>query len=103
MMDLVKDIIEGFFAGFVAGLLGYVAGIITDAIFEAFGAFSPLIAILGFAYSIVTFYSGIQEAYVKGFFFSFGIIVAGLLLKDFVTILSGVISIVGLIIGIIKR
>jgi hypothetical protein len=87
----------------MAGLLGYVVGIITDATFEAFGAFSPLIPILGFVYSIVTFYSGIQDAYVKGVFFSFGIIVAGLLLKDFVTVISGVISMVGLIIGIIKR
>jgi hypothetical protein len=104
LRDFIYDSIEGFLTGFfVAGLIGYVIGILTDAIFEALTTIYPLIAILAIAYSIYTFYAGTEEAYGKGFFFSLGIIAIAWLLKDFVTILSGCISILGLFIGAIQN
>ena len=76
---------------------------LTTALFEAFTVISPLIPILGFVFSIITFFSGISKAYLTGFFFSIGIITAGYYLNDFVTLISGFISIAGLIIGFIKQ
>ena len=57
--------------------------------FEAFKPFNPLFAVYGLVYAIVSFFSGINKAYYTGFFFSFGVISAGFLLSDFVTIISG--------------
>jgi hypothetical protein len=67
------------------------------AIFQAFGSIIPLIALLGIVYTIISFFIGVRDDFLAGVFFSFGIIVSGFVLSDFVTILSGCISIAGLV------
>jgi len=44
-----------------------------------------------------------MDAFLAGIFFSFGIIVAGLALGDFVTVLAGLISISGLVLSIFLK
>jgi hypothetical protein len=102
MTNIVEETIGGFVSGFGAGIIGYTTGIVTQSLFEAFSPFSPLIAILSVFYGIVTFFTGINEAYVAGVFFSIGVVSAGWLLGDAVTIISGLISIAGLVLGVIK-
>jgi hypothetical protein len=101
--NLALEVIQGFVGGLVAGLVGYVTDIATGAIFEAFKALNPLIPLLGFVFAVISFFTGMQEAYVTGFFFSLGIVTAGFLLRDFVTIVAGFISIAGLVLSFFKR
>lgn len=103
MANLAQQIIGGFFSGFVAGIIGYVTDVVTGAMFEAFKPFNPMIAVLGVVFAIASFLSGIMEARTAGFFFSFGIISAGVLLSDSVTVLSGIISIAGVVISLAKK
>jgi hypothetical protein len=94
--------ILGFIGGLAARLTGYAAGIATEAIFEAFGSFNPFIPLLGFVFAVVTFFAGIAENVAAGLFFSFGIMVMGGLLHDFGTIVSGLISLVGIVVSLLK-
>lgn len=71
--------------------------------FEAFQPFNPLFAVLGVVYAVVSFLLGIEEGYYAGIFFSLGVIAAGLLLRDFLTTVSGFISIVGIVPSIVIR
>lgn len=102
-MNPIQEIFQGFVGGLIAGLIGYAVDVASGAMFEAFKVFSPLIPILGFVYAIVSFVSGIEEAYITGFFFSCGIVASGFLLSDFVTIVAGAISIAGLIISLFHK
>ena len=103
MAKLFAQVVGGFFSGVFAGFIGYATDIATSAIFGAFKPFSPMIGVLGFVYGIISFFSGIEDAILAGAFFSLGIIVAGFWLNDFVTVISGIISVVGLAIGVGKR
>ena len=100
MADPIKQIIGGWVAGFIVGITGYVIDLVIGAMFEAFRPFNPLFGLYGFVYAVISFLSGINEAYYAGFFFSFGIISAGFLLNDFVTIVSGFISISGITVSV---
>ena len=100
MANSIEQIIGGFIGGLVAGLTGYVIDLVIGTMFEAFQPFNPLFAVYGVVFAIVSFLSGIMEAYYVGFFFSFGIISVGFLLNDFVTIVSGFISIGGIVISL---
>ena len=102
-MNPIQEIIQGFGGGLTAGFTGYMIGILTTALFEAFTVINPLIPIFGLVFSFLTFFSGTSEAYLTGFFFSIGIITTGYFLSDFVTVFSGSISIIGLIIGWLKK
>jgi len=102
-MNPIQEVIQGFSGGFFAGITGYVLGIMTSTIFEASTFFSPLIPILGFIFSIITFFTGISEAQITGLFFSIVITTAGIVLSDFVIVISGSISIAGLILGWLKK
>jgi hypothetical protein len=99
----IKQIVGGWLAGFAVGITGYALDLVIGAMFEAFRPFNPLFGVYGFVYAIVSFLSGLNEAYYAGFFFSFGIISAGFLLSDFLTIVSGFISISGIVISIYFR
>jgi len=99
----VASLVQGFVGGLVAGLVGYVTDIATGTIFEAFKVLNPLIPLLGFVFAVISFFAGIQEAYVTGVFFSLGIVAAGFLFRDFVTIVAGFISIAGLVLSFFKK
>ncbi len=102
MADPVKQIVGGFGSGLAAGIVGYAIDLTIGAMFEAFQQVVPLFVVYGIVYAIVSFLSGVEEAYYAGFFFSFGVISAGLLLHDSLTTISGVISIAGIIAGIVE-
>jgi len=102
MDNPIQEIIQGSVGGLIAGIMGYMADAVAGAIFESFTIFNPLIPLLGFIYALVTFVSGLKEAYVTGFFFSIGIVAAGFLMTDIGTVISGLISIGGLVFSIIK-
>ena len=93
----------GFAGGFVAGIVGYTIDIMTGAIFETFKPFNPLIPVYGVVFVIVSFLAGIMDAYYAGFFFSLGIVSAGFLLKDFVTTISGFISLAGVVTSLFMK
>ena len=99
MLNLIAQSIGGFIGGFIAGIIGCIIDLATGAIFQAFQSFNPLIAVYGVVFAIVPFLLGLAEAYYAGVFFSIGIISAGFLLNDSLTILSGVISISGIVIS----
>ena len=92
MANLLAEVIAGFVGGLVAGILGYATDIATGAIFDAFKIINPLIPLLGIVYAVISFFSGIVEAYIAGILFTLGIIIAGALLGDSVTIIAGIIS-----------
>jgi hypothetical protein len=96
----IEQIIGGFIGGFIAGIIGYAIDLVIGTMFQAFQPFNPLFAVYGVVFAIVSFLSGMMKAYYAGFFFSFGIISAGFLLNDFVTIVSGLISIIGIVISL---
>lgn len=102
MANPIQKVIQGFVYGLGAGIIGFATDILTGAMFEAFTPFNPLIPLWGLVFAVVTFLAGIAEAYLTGLFFSLGIISAGVLLNDFVTIASGFISIAGLVISLVK-
>jgi hypothetical protein len=97
--NLIEQIIGGLGSGFFAGMIGYATDLAVEAMFEAFKSFNPLFIVFGALYAIVSFTAGTKKAYVAGVSFSVGIIAAGYVLSDFVTIVSGVISIVGTILS----
>jgi hypothetical protein len=100
LADPVRQIIGGWVAGFAAGITGYAIDLVIGAMFEAFKPINPLFGLYGIIYATISFLSGLSEAYYAGFFFSFGVISAGFLLNDFVIIVSGFMSIGGVVIGI---
>jgi hypothetical protein len=99
----IEQIIGGFIGGLVAGITGYAIDLAIGTMFEAFQSFIPLFAVYGVVFAIVSFLSGLMKAYYAGFFFSIGIISAGFLLNNFVTTVSGVISISGIVISLFKK
>jgi hypothetical protein len=99
MTNIIAEIIGGFVGGLIAGIIGYATDISISAIFQAFGTLIPLMILLGFVYSIISFFAGISEAYIAGLFFTLGVISAGWLLADFVTLIAGFISIAGLVLS----
>jgi hypothetical protein len=101
--DPIKQIGEGFFSGLAAGFIGYVTDVVIGTMFEAFQPINPLFAVLGAFYAIVSFLLGIEEEYYAGIFFSFGIITAGFLLSDFLTTVSGCISLVGIVLSLVVK
>jgi len=96
-------VVEGFTGGFVAGIVGYATDIMFGAMFEAFKVFNSLFVFYGIVFSIVSFLAGLAEAYYAGLFFSIGVVAGGFLLNDSVTILSGFISISGLVISVLMK
>jgi hypothetical protein len=94
-------VVEGFMGGFVAGIIGYATDIMFGAMFEAFKVFNSLFVFYGIVFSIVSFLAGLAEAYYAGLFFSIGVVAAGFLLNDVVTILSGFISVGGVVISLL--
>jgi hypothetical protein len=103
LANIVAQIFGGFLSGLLAGLIGFASGAVTNAMFEAFKPFNPMIAVLGVAYAIFSFLYGVAEAWIAGFFFSLGIICTGILLNDSVTVLGGVISIAGIVISALRK
>jgi len=100
---LISEIIYGFIGGLVAGLVGYAVDWAVGEVFTVFGTTSSMFIVLGIVYAIISFIIGIKDAFVAGTLFSVGIVVAGLLLHDSVTTLSGMISTLGLIAVYIKE
>lgn len=96
---MLKQAAGGFITGLGAGLLGYMVDLVVGASFDALGSALPIIGLLGFIYALGSFFAGLEDAYVAGFFFSFGIITAGMILNDWVTGICGVISIVGIVVS----
>jgi hypothetical protein len=99
MANLYERIVEGIIGGFIGGVVGFATDIMIGAMLETFKSYNFAIAVLAVVYPIASFLSGLKEAYVAGFFFSLGIILAGVVLNDFVTILLGFLSMAGLAIG----
>jgi len=52
---------------------------------------------------VINFILGLSEAYVGGVFFSIGIITSGFLVNDLVTIVSGFISLIGIVLSLIEK
>ena len=103
MASSVKEIILGLFAGVIAGLIGWAIDLTIGAYFESFGSPNLLLVMIGVVYVIVSFSYGMEKAYYGGIFFSVGIILAGLLLRDSVTVISGLISLVGIAISLFRK
>ena len=101
MANPLIEIPAGFVGGLVAGIVGYATDLATGAILQAFSLFNPWFILLSVIFTIISFLLGIGEAFAAGASFSIGIIVAGYLLKDFVTIIAGFISVFGLLLGVI--
>jgi hypothetical protein len=100
----IEQIIGGFMGGFfVAGIIGYAIDNVIETMFEAFQQVVPLILVLSVVYAVCSFLLGIKEAYYAGVFFSLGIISAGFLLNDFVTIVSGLIPIIVIVYLFLKK
>lgn len=89
--------------GFAVGITGYAIALVVGALFEAFKPFNPLFGVYGIVYAAISFLSGIKEAYFAGLFFSIGVISAGFLLSDSLTIASGFISIGGIVVSLYFR
>lgn len=102
MADVISQVLGGFFGGLIAGIMGFVTDLAVGSIFDAFQTISPLFIALGFVYAIFSFILGAEEAYVAGVFFALGIIGAGLLLSDPVTIIGGALSFGGLLFSYFK-
>ena len=102
MVNWLAQVIGGLIAGFVAGLIGYMVDLATGVIFEAFGSMIPALIAFGAIYGLISFLIGINDAIIGGFFFSFGIILTGFAVGDVVTILSGVIAIVAVVIAFFR-
>jgi hypothetical protein len=96
----IAQSIGGFFSGLLAGITGYMVDLGMGTAFQAFQPFNPFFLFYGLLYAFFSFVLGLMDAYYAGFFFSNGIISAGLLLSDSVTIISGVISTTGIVLGI---
>jgi hypothetical protein len=100
LTNILAQIVGGFVSGLMAGIVGYATDIMFGAMFDAFKVFNSLFVFYGIIFFVVSFFAGLAEAYYAGLFFSIGIIVAGFWLKDFVTVLSGVISTAGVVISL---
>jgi hypothetical protein len=103
LVNLVEQALGGFIGGFFGGIIGYVTDLMIGTMFQAFEPFFPLYALYGIIYAIFSFLLGIAAAYVAGVFFCLGIITAGFLLNDFVTIVSGLISLSGIILSFLLK
>lgn len=101
MTDPIAQAIGGYGSGLIAGFIGYISDTAVGAMFQAFQPSFPVFAVYGIAYTIFSFVLGVMEAYIAGVCFSLGILSVGLLLKDFGTVISGLISIVGIACGIL--
>jgi uncharacterized membrane protein len=99
----LTKVVGGFLGGLVAGIVGYAVDIMFGAMFEAFQVFNSLFLFYGIIFSVISFFVGLAEAYYAGFFFSIGVIAAGFLLSDSMTILSGLISIAGVAISVLLK
>jgi len=95
----LEKVVVGFTGGLVAGVVGYASDIMFGAMFEAFKVFNSLFVFYGIVFSVISFFVGLAEAFYAGLFFSIGIVAAGFMLNDSVTILSGLISIAGVVIS----
>lgn len=93
---MLKHVAGGFVTGLGAGLFSYMVDLVVGASFDALGSVLPVIGFLGFIYALGSFFAGLEEAYVAGFFFSLGIITVGLVLNDWITVICGIIPIVGI-------
>jgi len=100
--DVITQVLGGFLGGFVAGIMGFAVDLVVGSILDAFRTISPLFIALGIIYAIFSFILGTEEAYVAGVFFALGIIGAGFLLSDPVTIIGGAISFGGLLFSFFK-
>lgn len=103
MANPLAKVVGGFTGGLVAGILGYATDIMFGAMFEAFKVFNSLFVFYGIVFSVISFLVGLGEAYYAGLSFSIGVVAAGFLLNDSVTILSGLISIAGVVISILMK
>lgn len=99
MTNPLEKVVVGFTGGLVAGVVGYASDIMFGAMFEAFKVFNSLFVFYGIVFSVISFFVGLAEAFYAGLFFSIGIVAAGFMLNDSVTILSGLISIAGVVIS----
>ena len=102
MADAITQAIGGLFGGLFAGFVGFAVDLAVGSILDAFRTISPLFIALGIVYAIFSFILGTEEAYVAGVFFALGIIGAGFLLSDPVTIIGGAISFGGLLFSFFK-
>ncbi len=103
MANPLAKVVGGFTGGLVAGILGYAIDIMFGAIFEAFKVFNSLLVFYGIVFSVISFLVGLAEAYYAGLSFSIGVVAAGFLLNDSVTILSGLISIAGVVVSVLMK
>jgi len=99
----LAKVVGGFTGGLVAGIVGYATDIMFGAIFEAFKVFSFSFVIYGIVFSVISFLVGLAEAYYAGLSFSIGVVAAGFLLNDSMTILSGLVSITGVVISVLVK
>jgi hypothetical protein len=105
MTALIAQVVGGFFGffgGLAAGMIGYAVDIATSATFQALATISPAFVLLGIVYAVVSFGTGVVDAYFAGVLFTLGIIIAGFFLGDLGTIFGGIISFVGLVLGFVK-
>ncbi len=103
MVNVISQLIGGFFTGLFAGIIGYAADISIGAIFEAFGVLNSKFVLLGILYVLVSFLLGIAEAYAAGLAFCFGIVCAGMLVNDGMTIIAGIIAIFGIVLSLLPK
>jgi uncharacterized membrane protein len=99
----LAKIVGGFSGGLVAGIVGYAVDIMFGAMFEALKVFNSLFLFYAIIFSVISFFVGLAEAYYAGLFFSIGVIAAGFLLNDSMTILSGLISVAGVAISVLLK
>lgn len=97
------DALNDFQKGIVGGIMGFISGIILNAFLPVFSTLyiPPTLWVAIILVPVIDFIFSILEGISIGMFYSIGVLLAEFLVNDLGTIVIGLLSIIGLIAGVI--